>query len=138
MKPTNRRAVAAGLACAAALSTVVVAAPAANAAENRRICVYGWSIRDGGSPNERQKIYGVNYKKDGGCPKNTNKASRRDGAIGNANDGKWECEDVRDELGWGDNPCTEMLVDQVYVLETKGNGAVRERLQFKSFGSYRG
>ena len=135
MKSANRRTLAVGLACAAALSSVVVITPAANAAANRRVCVYGLSINRLTAVGT-VKMYGVNYKKDGGCPKNTNRASRDAGALENANDGKWKCEQVRDELDWGVDPCTEMTADQVYVLETKSNGEQRVRSQFRSFGHY--
>jgi hypothetical protein len=134
MKSTNRKAVAVGLACAAALSTVVVTAPTANAVANRRVCVYGLTIDR--SSSGYVTMYAVNYKKDGGCPRNTNMTSRRAGALEHATSGKWTCEEADETLTWGVDPCTQMKADEVYILQTKDNGALRVRSDFRSFGHY--
>jgi hypothetical protein len=124
MGSLSRRVVAAGMACLLGLGVIVVTAPSANAAANRRICAYSYAHANyltatGNVFSHYQWV--MNYKKDGGCPTNTEIDSFGSGAFPH-DVAKVTCEAFAATAKINYDPCPRMVVDSLYYVEWYENG----------------
>jgi hypothetical protein len=120
--------------CLTGLGTTVVTAPAADAVANRRICQYSyvrtWYGSSGVAVSHFQ--WGMNYKKDGGCPSNHNSYSLNNAAF-DYSVGKVTCEEFGKTVKVNYDPCTQMAVDSLYYVEWPVSGA---KTSFSNHGHY--
>ncbi|WP_394617259.1 hypothetical protein JNUCC0626_47945 [Lentzea sp. JNUCC 0626] len=126
MKTTNRarRVTALALTFLAGIGITTIAAPAADAQTNRRICTYS-GVETWYSSNGAVASYGqwaLNYKKKGGCPTNGNAESLRNTATSTS----WEkitCEEFGDRFRTPSDPCPGMTMDSLYYVRWYVNGS---------------
>lgn len=132
---TTRRLMGLGATCLAVLGIAVVTTPAAQATPNRRVCVYSsWAASD------PFPVFAMNYKADGGCPKNGNTATTVAGAGGQVVDtGKLTCERFSTNVLKVDQHdfCPTMKVDTIYKI-TKNQAGSQDpnSLSFSDKGHY--
>ncbi|WP_200308751.1 hypothetical protein [Streptomyces adelaidensis] len=119
----KRRMAAAGMACVAMLGAAVITAPNASAAANRRVCVYGGIdfIYDNSGNTTGYYYWGMNYKRDGGCPTNPSSTSVKQGAESYSTE-KVTCEDFAEKFVLRSyDPCpNDLIKDKMYKVALEG------------------
>jgi hypothetical protein len=126
-----RRAVTTLMALAAVAGTTAIIAPGAEAATNRRVCVYSKPDSKGGGIVFQ---WAMNFKKDGGCPTNTNRASLQSTANGSAYT-KVTCEEYAKWIRVKFDPCpNHMPKDQLIYIEYHDSG--KRPTTFSARGHY--
>jgi len=126
-----RRAVTTLMALVAVAGTTVIVAPGAEAATNRRVCVY--SKVDAKSKNINFQ-WAMNFKKDGGCPTNTNRASLQSTARDSAYT-KVTCDEYAKWVRVKFDPCpNHMPKDQLIYIEWHIDG--KSPTTFSARGHY--
>ncbi|MFD8496681.1 hypothetical protein [Amycolatopsis sp. NPDC059657] len=117
-----QRAVTALMTLLAVAGTTAIAAPGADAAANRRVCVYSKVDAKTDAKGGRSNFqWAMNYKKAGGCPTNNNRASLQSTARATAYT-KVTCEEYAMWVRVHYDPCPTMQVDSLYYIEWHENG----------------
>ncbi|KJK46977.1 hypothetical protein UK23_21730 [Lentzea aerocolonigenes] len=127
-----RRAATTIMALAALVGVTAIIAPGAEAAANRRVCVY--SKPDVTANNRSNFQWAMNFKKDGGCPENNNRASLQSTARAKSYY-KITCEEYAQWIRVKFDPCpNHMPTDQLVYIEWSLDG--KTATKFSPRGHY--